>query len=586
MRTITRTFRAAIARFQQRSLAWKGLFFTIIGVFIALGAWLVPEPFTHTPVPQQEPTTVAQSLGITEQISPRNPDTVRILVATFDEADQNSYRVTELILTRLRSALSAYPDTEVIATSHVITEKDGGETAIKIGEIYDANIVIWGWYGLTTEVVPLGVHFETISYSGLTDESIPGVCSAVSASQIKKASASDLNNLTLQTNLSNELASLSIFTIGLARFEANDWKGAIEMMSDAVEQIDQNTVISAKTFDNESLVDFDLLYFYRALAYYNEADIDSAIDDLEKISGSMESDSGFQLLLGQFYVAAEKFEDAISHLDRAIGKKPDNSLLALSHYLRGVSYNSLSLFDSANQDFKIAFDLDSEVVYSYMLHNIPPDNVVSHTTELISKNSNHFVAYYSRGLAKKTLGESFDALADFNKALEIYPEFLIARQSRMEMVRDNEEGVFDAILAKQDHEILLASDEYRTPCNLLSAGNFYYELGENDKSEQYFDEAVLTASAENVPAHFVKGVALLRLGKKIQAYREFNKARQLSPTDEYRTKIDSNINYIRGTYIGMAVLLTVILIAIAWVVLIVVPLAKNKSLHHRHLRRY
>lgn len=80
-----------------------------------------------------------------------------VLVADFDGPDPQKYRVTETVLARLKQALAPYDDVQIQALGRSITEAEGSTTARDLGKNRHATILIWGWYGKTTETVPLSV---------------------------------------------------------------------------------------------------------------------------------------------------------------------------------------------------------------------------------------------------------------------------------------------------------------------------------------------------------------------------------------------------------------------------------------------
>jgi len=90
------------------------------------------------------------------------PTKVIILIADFDGPEPQKYRVTEIVLARLRQALEQYDDVKVEALGRAITEAEGSAAARAEGEKRKATIVIWGWYGATAEAVPRSVHFEVL----------------------------------------------------------------------------------------------------------------------------------------------------------------------------------------------------------------------------------------------------------------------------------------------------------------------------------------------------------------------------------------------------------------------------------------
>lgn len=528
--------------------------------------------------------TVAQTIGITEPILPREPGTVRIIVAKFDESDQTNYRVTDIILKNLKSALSNYPYTEVIAIDRIITEADKSDTAIKIGEVYDASIVIWGWYGVTDTTIPLGIHFEVIP---VVDVTSPGICAASSESQIRKGNPTELSDLTLQTNLSNELSYATIFMLGFLHYESKDYNEAINLFDDAIEQLDESTILSAKASGDGVLINTDVLYFFRSGAYFALDDPDAALADMEKISASQKNEPVYQFNLGQVYLLRKDYELAVEHLSLAIGEQPSNELLALSYFLRGVAFENLAMFEDANKDFQVAFKLDDRGVFEYMQAQVPSKDAYSYATKLIEENTNNFAAYLYRGLFNyEVLNNPYDALDDYNISIEINPDFLIARQARAEL-RIHTEELKNPYLILQDIDLLLQSEKYRTPCNLLSAASLYYRIGESEVSTQYYDEANAKATAElesnpqNASAYFVRGATRLAQDDYQGAYRDFQKAKYYDPENENNDPADEGLNYVIQYYRNIVVSIFVITLILVVGTILTVKILKAKFMNRK-----
>lgn len=536
--------------------------------------------------------TVAQTLGVTEPILPRKPGIVRILVATFDETDQTSYRVTDVILTNLKSALSNYPETEVVATDRVITEKDGSETAIEIGELYEASIVIWGWHGLTEQSIPVGIHFDIVPASTAVT---PGSCAA-SSTQVLNARPSELNDLTLQTDISNELSFVTLFTFGLSRFRENDWLEAIDIFNDAINYFDPTTHLAGTTHGSGVLVNQDLLYAYRSMAYFELGDYDSALADLEKINQTRSNDIYFQYNFGRIFLKKQEFQSAINQLTLAIENNPQKELASL-YFLRATAYNNLGMFDNANEDFKTAFNLDDQNVSRYMIDDLPTQDALSYITNHIEENPKDFSAYYLRGVVNNRMGNVDAALQDYDNALDINPDLLIARQARVTL-RTNDSRLNDPKIIVQDLDILLMSDEYKTPCNLLAAGHTYHSLGDIEKANKYYDDTIsattkeIDTHPENAAAHFVKGAVLFAKHEYAQAYIELREAKRLDPQNKNNDPVDEGLNNIVQYYISKAIRVGIILLILAIVAFVtyksIVSFIRRKnrqkprSRHHAH----
>ncbi len=186
------------------------------------------------------------------------PDDVLILIANFDGPDADRYRVTETVTARLKDALEDYDDVRVESLDRSITEAEGSEFARSLGHENKATIVLWGWYGLTEEAVPLSVHFELLfsekaeGYYHL--ESNPAV-----DGQIEIREVEDLESFSLQTTLSNDLAYLALYTVGVVRYAASDYDGVITSFKEALNQT------------SEPIPDIERSVLYRGIAdAYND----------------------------------------------------------------------------------------------------------------------------------------------------------------------------------------------------------------------------------------------------------------------------------------------------------------------------
>lgn len=575
-----------IIKLKKKTIGWWASVATILALIIALVAWIWPEPLSAIFAPAPEQPSLAETLGITEVIPEKSPGKIRILVAKFDEVNQPSFRVTDLILANLKSALSTYPDTEIISTNRIITEQDGSKTAQKIGEIYGASIVIWGWQGLTDNAVPLGVHFDVVPSS---EAFKPGTCAA-SLSQIHKASPTELSDLTLQTTVSNELSYVTLFTLGIVRFEADDWSNAADIFTDAISHLDENTMISAKMSDAGTLVNTDLLYYNRAAAYFLSGNPIKSLADLEKIDESKKTNSLYQFNLGNVYGAKGDYQSAIQNFTSVIDKNSSSELTALALLLRGQAREAISMFNEANTDYNSALKLDENIVLTF-IYDTPkattPTNLISRESKIIDNNPSNSLAYFIRAEAYENLGQINDALNDYNKAVELSPDFLAARQSRVFIKVENEIDHKDPRASIQDLDFLLKHDEYHTPCNLQNLARQYEIIGDVEKSKEYLRQVISLTTSEiqsnnkNSYTYYVRGIANYSLKQYIQAYQDFQKAKQLDPKKADKLNIGQLINQITEYYAQLTISTFVLLIILTVIIKVGYSTVKKKLAYYR-----
>jgi hypothetical protein len=175
---------------------------------------------------------------------------ILLLVADFDGPEPQKYRVTKTVWESLGLALEKYNDVQVERLERSFEKSADARTK---GKNRDAAIVIWGWYGVTAEAVPLSVHFEVLRPLEHLFELGPEA-----KGQVQTMPVAELESFTLQTRLSAEMAYLTLFSVGMARYAAEDWDGAIARFSDALSQ----------TAERVAALDQSRIHFYRGNAYY------------------------------------------------------------------------------------------------------------------------------------------------------------------------------------------------------------------------------------------------------------------------------------------------------------------------------
>jgi tetratricopeptide (TPR) repeat protein len=296
-----------------------------------------------------------------------------VIVAKFDGPEPEKYRVTDTIVNYLKNSFSQYENTEVDSLQTTITESQGGSVARDIGRKNGASVLIWGWYGATQDVVPISVNFEilcNLKCSFVLNQKYQGV--------IQVLPKKDLENFTLQLNLSKELLNLSNTTLGLEKLSINDWSGAIPIFSTVIEQTGDSYLKSIN-------------YYYRGNAFMSlnefsqaESDFNDSFKTNNHFISALYNLATLEFLLG-------RTDDALSELKRAIDISPNDPLL---FYNRATLYSNILDFKSALKDINVAISLD--------------------------QNEPEF--YRGRGIIYYWLCHYEDSLADINRAEKGYKE--------------------------------------------------------------------------------------------------------------------------------------------------------------------
>src|SRR5579885_325259 len=158
------------------------------------------------PKPEPNPTShlTHKSTPPPETKTAYNPNTITILVANFRGPDPENYLVTDKIIQGLRAATSGYSDISIQPLGETITEqtgdKGGSEYAREIGSKRKANIVLWGYYGTTSEQVDISVYYEVLR--------APKDLSLRQNLETQTLPIADLKEFKIQTRLSREMSYL------------------------------------------------------------------------------------------------------------------------------------------------------------------------------------------------------------------------------------------------------------------------------------------------------------------------------------------------------------------------------------------
>ena len=350
----------------------------------------------------------------------RPPSKVIILIANFDEPEQQRYRITDTVLPHLRTVLEPYKeDVEVQALGRVIKEteidketgKIGNDAARAEGKRHKATIVIWGWCGDTAQTVPLtvplSVHFEVLRPPKRMPELGPEAKGDVQSRPLYEPERS----VTLQTRLSAEMAYLSLFTVGMARYAAGDWDGAIISFSDALNQ----------TAEPVQELDQSTVHYYRGGAYYHKGGYDQAIAECDQAINLNPNYAEAYAGRGLAYALKKEYDQAIADCDQAIALKPD---LAWIYINRGILYHDVDL-DQAIADFDQAVRLQPDDAGAYINRGNAYadkgnyDRAIVDYDQAVKLQPGEAYTYYNRGTAYKRKGKEEKAIADFKKVLQL-----------------------------------------------------------------------------------------------------------------------------------------------------------------------
>jgi tetratricopeptide (TPR) repeat protein len=458
-----------------------------------------------------------------------------VLVTNFDGPKQ--YRTTDILVKRLREATRKYPEVEIRALSQSIKEQQGPIEARKLGEGHNASVVLWGWYDATNSNAILTIHFEILSR--------PKYLELEHDNQMLNVALAEIEGFKIQTSLSNEMSYLTLLILGLARYEAHDYAGAINRFTDALNfPTDPKEIINPadvhfyrgngylfqndlghaiEDYDKALIIELDLaeaysncglaydekgmhdlaiakynkaisldpgaswVYHNRGVAYYKKGNLDSAIADFNIVI-SLDPDSPLVYnSRGLAYNDKGEYDLAIVDFNKAISIKPD---YVAAYNNRGACYADQRDYDLAISDYNKAISLNSDYADGYYNRGLAyskkgvPDLALTDYSKAISLNPDDPDFYNGRGFAYVHKGEYDLALADCNKAISLKQNYAEAYDSRGAAYEGK--GEYDHALADYSKAINLKPDLIET---YINRGNVYVHIGEQDRAKADFNKA-------------------------------------------------------------------------------------------------
>jgi tetratricopeptide (TPR) repeat protein len=395
--------------------------------------------------------------------------------------------VTETILEQLRKNTETYDDVTVRALGHPIDSREGSTAARKEGSEQKAAIVLWGWYGKTNDKVIVSMNFEVLQD--------PQLLPLQNERQLSFFPVAQLESFVLQTELSSKTSYAVLAAIGLVRFEAKDFEGAIARFSAALNQ---------PNFA-EDVVSPAQVYYLRARAYLSEpqSHLEGVISDCSKAIEFKGDFSDAYLLRGLAYARKGLFEPAIFECDQAIKYKSD---LALAYLLRGLMWEVMLDPQRASRDYELI-------------------------TKMTPHDSSDALAI---GLAFWRAGNSNKAVEMLSRAIQTYPERSTAYLSVRASINARQGHFEDALT---DVNEAIGSDSNQTEGFLVRADILL--LKGEIKAAIKDCYTVLKVNPNETSAYFI-------LGRAHDAEMEFDRAIR-----DYTTLIELQPESMVG-YIGRA----------------------------------
>jgi len=448
---------------------------------------------------------------------------VIILVADFDGPDPKNYRVTDNILSELYAGTSKENGVEVIALGQSITEAEGINKARAEGRKYGADIVIWGWYGVTGEAVQLTTHFEILCPLQCEPVLEPDV-----AGQPQKVKLSMLNSFELQTHLSKKMTFLSLLTVGLARHTEEDWNKAIDAFNKALNYAG----------DPQSR---ETVYFYRANALSSLGNNEQAIEDLNQAILLLPNDTAALRNRGFLYLFKNEGAKAFDDFQEAIRLRQDEPQSYIGRAFVYLFFKQDS--KKAIDDFNSAIKLKPDAQAYHMLGFInfvegKNDEAIHELSEAINLDQYDADSYRLRGDVYADQGEIDLALNDINRAIEIDPKDEYSYNSRGRIYATT--GEINRAIDEFDKATSL-NDKYDEA--YVNRGDAYRDKKDYNRAIADYSHA-LDIDKDNARAYYGRGFAYYLTGLRGKAIDDFKKVIEIDKESSLAARAEEQLAYL------------------------------------------
>ena len=395
-------------------------------------------------------------------------------------------------------------------------------TAKSAGNIYNATLVVWGWYDALT-ITPRIARIKTLKGKASNQEG-----SRISLTDPDKVEFSVVTDLPSQT------AYLTMFTIGIDKYSNEKFDEALAYFDNAVQAVDANT--QASTNPSEA-------YFFRANIYYDRSEYDRAIADYDKTVELNPDDPVAYFFRGDAYLAKGDYDRAFADYDKAIELNPDD---AGAYFFRGMAYNIINEYDRAIADYDKMIKLSPDDADGYFFRGDAYSNKDDYDRAIVDYDKSIQLkpdlaeAYYHRGYAYYYKGDYNRAFADLDKAIQLKPDYV----AEIYYGRGNAYygiGDYDRAIADYAKVIELNPDDadvYNSRCWS------YYEMGKYELALPDCEKAVALSPDQDYILDS-RAFVYASLGHTDEAIKDFERILEISTDPELRKRAEDELKKLK-----------------------------------------
>jgi tetratricopeptide (TPR) repeat protein len=256
--------------------------------------------------------------------------------------------------------------------------------------------------------------------------------------------------------------------------------------------------------------------------------------------------------LGVIATRRGDYDEALDYYRRSLVTDDDNTgvrmNIALTYYLNGERERADAYFDevvSIDESYGELFDFlasvgDAQQYYdigvSY-LRQLRLDQAIEQFDLAIGADPAYADAHNARGVVLARQARADEALQAFEDAAQLQPEQMgfrlnVALAYHLMGNYDRADVLYRQVIAEDDsytglYDFLAATETAKESYRIATG---YMQQEQWDKALERLDDA-LAADSELAMTHNARGVVLTRLGDYEEAYRMFERAEELTPTD-------------------------------------------------------
>ncbi|MCZ2247540.1 MAG: tetratricopeptide repeat-containing serine protease family protein [Bacteroidia bacterium] len=229
---------------------------------------------------------------------------------------------------------------------------------------------------------------------------------------------------------------------------------------------------------------------------------------------------------------------AIEQMNLSIDASPN---YAGSYHFRGFIYlYGIRNYDKALEDFTKAIQMQPDFIGSYFYrgmayHNLEKNiEAIKDFSKVISMDKENTDAYFMRALIKSSMNDRQGAISDYDEILKrektAKPTFY-----KMSTVYNNKAYCL-VEMDKASEALPLVSKALELDKSEAyiwdTRGEIYFKLAEYEKCIKDMDKAISIEESEN--SYYIRGLAKIKLGKKIEGCKDLSKAGELGKTEAYK----------------------------------------------------